>query len=92
MGPDEVLVELDTHCIETEARRLFQELMERVLDDAAPRAEDQRAIQLLKEFLEQEDFSRIRAEDPELAGGHNLVVRVHRDHDGQVRWHKLREQ
>jgi hypothetical protein len=83
---DEFYLELDEHCIETTARHAHRRLVDVLLEDTGTGGDKRRAVELLREFLEQEDFAKIRSDHPDLAGGRRRTVRVYRGPDGRVRW------
>ncbi len=89
MQGGEVILALDEFCIENSARREHQRLTRRLLEDGVSDPAEEDALRLLSAFLEQEDFSALRAADPELAGGHPVKVRLLHDVGGRVRWEKL---
>ncbi len=88
-SPDELLIEIDEFCIETSARRLHQYFLEEILAEQSVGPELETACELLRQFLEQEDFAAIRSNDSELAGHKRARVRIFRDQGGRVRWVKL---
>jgi hypothetical protein len=88
-SPNDLLIEIDEFCIETSARRLHQYFLEEILAEQSAGPELEAACELLRQFLEQEDFAAIRSNDNELAGHERARVRIFRDQDGRVRWVKL---
>ena len=84
-----VVVQLDQFCIETTARRLYQQWTRQVLDGVHDPAQWAVKMDLLKTFLEQEDFCSIRSQDQDLSGPSQARVKIYRDQSGQVRWLKL---
>ena len=83
------LLTLDQHCIETTARRNHQRLMDQLLESAEPAPEVSESLELLRTFLEQQDFPAIRSAHPDLAGGTGVRVRIFRDPQGLVTWEKI---
>ncbi|MBW1811445.1 MAG: hypothetical protein JRJ87_24870 [Deltaproteobacteria bacterium] len=88
-SPDDLVIEIDEFCIETSARRLHQYFLEEILAEQSPGPELETACELLRQFLEQEDFATIRSNDNELVGHQRARVRIFRDQCGRVRWAKL---
>lgn len=89
MAADEIILELDRFCIETAARMQYRDLAARILESDLEDPWAERALELLTEFLANEDFRAIRTAHPELSGGHPARVRVFRDQSGVVRWETL---
>ena len=85
----DVILELDAHCIETSARIRHRELAGRVLISDGRDREAEAAYELLTSFLQVTDFRKLRFSDPDLAGGRQVRVRVTRDDTGQVIWKKI---
>ena len=79
-----MLLHLKDHCIQTaakqESRRIVSALLE--LDESSKRfkqlADD---LDLVTSFLEKTDFTKMRTERPELAGGCNIHVELTLDAD-----------
>ena len=88
VSPDELVLELDGFCIQTTGQQVHRRLMKGLLESRLEGPLVEGAVELLARFLAQEDFSRIRGNDPELAGDHRANVRVFREPDGQVHWEK----
>lgn len=87
-----VVLHLVDHCIQTEALRALKHRQAMLLDDDAEQVDEERTIaelEMLKEFLESQDFPHLRASDPDLAGGRDVWVRVFRRRDGSVDFEKL---
>jgi len=64
-----ILLNLSKHCIETEAKRIYEEsLMQyfKVSDSKRPELEEK--IEGLKNFLEYSDFNHLRSSHPALSG------------------------
>jgi len=80
----EVVLQLGPVCIETAARQAWRRVVER-LTTRQERASILEAA-LLREFIEATDFSRMRCEHQELAGGLRCQVRLRWAPDGQVHW------
>ena len=68
-------IELKKHCIETEAKRTYERLLNRYFDKSLSdhdRAILQEQIEGIKFFLEHADFRRLRSQYPELDGKHTI--------------------
>lgn len=89
MPGGEVVLALDEFCIENSARREHRRLTRRLLENGVPDPDEEAALKLLTVFLAQENFSALRAADPELAGGHPVKVRLYCDVHERVRWQKI---
>jgi hypothetical protein len=85
----DLILELDGFCIETTAKRAHRRLMEHLLEAPEQNPEQEARLQLLGDFLQQEDFQALRASDLELTGGSAVRVRLSRDEAGRVVWEKL---
>jgi hypothetical protein len=88
MSGREVILALDEFCIENSARREHRRLTRRLLENGVPDPDEEAALKLLTAFLAQEDFSALRAADPELAGGHPVMVRLYYGPHNRVCWEK----
>jgi len=84
-----VILELDQFCIETTARRPYQSLMEEVLEGEEEAPGVAETLEILREFLEQQDFPAIRTAHHELCGGYRVRVRIFRGGEGNVCWDEL---
>jgi len=81
-GKQEVALDLSKHCIERAARRAYQELLNDILNSSEKRTDQEDALSLLKAFLEETDFPKLRSDHPELAGGVKLMVSLKRTAEG----------
>lgn len=64
-----ILLNLSKHCIETEAKRLYEESIKQYFkapDSERPELEEK--IEGLRNFLEYTDFNHLRSSHPHLAG------------------------
>jgi|GEM_PF-333857 len=64
-----ILIDLSKHCIETEAKRIYEESLKQYFkapDSKRPGLEEK--IEGLRHFLEYSDFSHLRSSHPALAG------------------------
>lgn len=77
-------ISLQEHCIQTAARRLHARMRDRILTSEQPDPVETEALTLLGEFLERSDFRALRAERPELSGGHPCVVVLRRGPSGEL--------
>ena len=64
----EIKLDLTEHCIETESKLIYNRLIRRYFKSINNREDLELAIETLKSFLEQVDFSELRHTYPELAG------------------------
>jgi hypothetical protein len=78
----EIILNLESHCIETEAKTRFRELMDRFFSEDDESGELEERISLLRDFIENSDFRLLRSEHPPLAGGCGMKAVVSRDTDG----------
>ncbi len=86
-GPDELVLELGEHCIQTTAQQVHRRLMGGLLEGRLDGPAVEGAVELLSRFLAQEDFGAIRGADADLAGDRRAEVRVWRAGDA-VHWTK----
>lgn len=75
----EVFLKLKKNCIETEARKKYERLINRYfsnncLDDRKPIIEAQ--IKSLKYFLENADCQQLRSDYPELSGSEEKLIKL----------------
>ncbi len=78
---------LDGHCIETEARRQRDRLVKEILSSADEHTTGpgvHRDLELLTDFLTNEDFHELRARRTELDGSGLVTVEIMRTEDGKV--------
>jgi hypothetical protein len=73
-------------CIQTATRQAHRELTVILLEENAAGAALGPVADMLERFLATTNFAALRAEHPELAGGHRCRVRLYRGEDGGVRW------
>ncbi len=64
----EIQLNLKTHCIETEIKRLYEQAVRQYFKPHADKAALEETIDLLKKALECYDFSRLRSRYPALFG------------------------
>lgn len=73
-------------CIQTAAKRAHREVTVALLDGSDATATLGPLADMLERFLTTTDFSALRAEHPELAGGSPFRVRLERCEDESVGW------
>ena len=74
-----VKLHIKNHCIETETRNEYRRLMDIYFSTDDPHGELDEKIELLRDFLEKSDFTKLRASDARLSGeeeSHVLIKRV----------------
>lgn len=72
-----ILLILDGHCIETSAKKRLDELIKKSIEeDVEGRVLNE--IEFLRSFIENTDFSRLRAQNPYLDGRKKLTVKINR--------------
>jgi len=76
------------HCIQTQSKKEYEQLMYRILESANANIEDGQRLELLKSFLETIDFNKIRSEyEPFLANGKQVVFKLWPGHQTtEYRW------
>lgn len=79
-----IILNLKEHCIETEARRLHQELVTEYMGIERENKQIGEKIELLRKFVETSDFKKMRSNDRKLAGGMNVKVVLSEDADGAI--------
>ncbi len=90
ISADELMVELDgEHCIETAGSNIHKALMGEYLEGAVEGPEAEGVLDMLARFLARTNFRTLRAEDPELAGGTRVRVRIYRNDSGEISWEKV---
>lgn len=73
-------------CIQTAAKRAHREVTAALLEGRAATDTLGALADTLERFLGATDFSALRADHPELAGGSPRQVRLRRREDGSVGW------
>jgi hypothetical protein len=80
-----IRLDLKTHCIETEIRRLFDRAMSDYFRaDEARRLELEPRLALLEAALKTLDFADLRTRSPELAGGSGAEAFLKQEESGPV--------
>ncbi len=88
-----VVLDLEHHCVETEARRLHRRLTDRLLEEGLSPEEMEgyaAKLKLLEDFVRNRNFRKMRAEDPDMAGGRPVALVLFRGPDDRVCWEKRR--
>ncbi len=65
-----IKLNLSNHCIQTEAKRLYNQSVSQFFKAGAESSRLEKKIEILKTVLEKCDFPRLRSRYPELAGSH----------------------
>jgi len=63
-----IILHIKTHCIETEARNEFKRLMDSFFTDDDTEGLIEARIEVLRAFIEQSDFARLRSSDSRFSG------------------------
>ena len=79
-----VNLHIKSHCIETEARNEYSRLMDTYFSTDDLEGELDGKIELLRDFLENSDFPRLRASDTRLSGGRESDVVIKRNPEGVI--------
>lgn len=77
-------LDLSTHCIQTEIRRLYKRLLSACLKSPDNNEAAEKELELLKKALETWDFPALRAGHRELAGGQANDVVLTADYTGRL--------
>jgi hypothetical protein len=80
----EVKLHLLNHCIETEARNEYRQLMDKYFSTDDLEGELDEKIELLRDFLEISDFPKLRASDARLSGEQESHVVIKRNGNGAI--------
>ncbi len=83
-GMGDVHLYIKDHCIETEAKKEFRRLMDAFFTDDFDTGDDEEKIEILRDFLEESDFSELRSSSEVLAGSREGEVILLRDKNGKV--------
>ncbi len=77
-----LILTLDGHCIETAARNRLREVTTKaIIEDIDEKISAE--IEFLERFLSENDFKKIRAENPRLDGRENIKVKIIHTEDGK---------
>jgi hypothetical protein len=79
-----VSLHIKNHCIETEARNEYRRLMDIYFSTDDLEGELDEKIELLRDFLEISDFSKLRTSDMRLSGGKDSDVVIKRSGNGTI--------
>lgn len=77
-------LDLSKHCVQTETRRIYNQLVSACLKTPAPDALAEKKLGLLQQALETWAFPSLRATYPELAGGREADVALETDSAGRL--------
>ncbi|MDQ1331708.1 MAG: hypothetical protein QG578_1976 [Thermodesulfobacteriota bacterium] len=81
-----ILLDLSGHCIETEAKRIYEEsIREYFRAPDSMRSELEKKIEGLRNFLEYSDFNHLRSLHPSLAGADGGRAALHLDGSNSFR-------
>lgn len=79
-----VNLHIKSHCIETEARNEYSRLMDTYFSTDDLEGELDEKIELLRDFIENSDFPKLRASDQRLSGGQESDVLIKRSDKGSI--------
>lgn len=79
-----ITFDLCRHCIETEAKRLYNRFVSQYFKSQTGRQEIEKKIEILKFFLEKADFARIRNTFPELSGNCDADITLTVNKENQI--------
>ena len=68
------ILHLGEHCVETEAKARFRELVNRLLSEEDTTGDLAMELELLRKFIEETDFPALRASDSRLRGEEEAVL------------------
>jgi len=77
---------LATGCIEMSAKRVWKELVNRIVSGEDISADIKAAVELLGDFLGSAEFGEIRAKHKELSKASGVIVQIRRDKSGRPVW------
>lgn len=80
-----VKLHIKNHCIETEARNEYRRLMDTYFSTDDLEGELDEKIELLRDFLEKSDFSKLRSSDARLSGQQESHVLIKRTDGGAIK-------
>jgi len=79
-----IKLNLSKHCIQTEAKRLYNQLISDYFRAGAESSRLEKKIEILKTVLEKCDFPRLRSMYPELAGNCSNDVTLSIDNHNRI--------
>ncbi len=79
-----VNLHLKDRCIEAEARNEFERLMDSYFKTDDTEGELDVQIELLRDFIEESDFSKLRSSDRRLSGNQESDVVIRRSGNGTI--------
>ncbi|MBN1652407.1 MAG: hypothetical protein JXA30_01390 [Deltaproteobacteria bacterium] len=88
----EVVLMLRDACIQSTAKRALRLITDGLITDRFAGARYETAVEILKQFLESNDFGRLRARHPELRGEFEQPVRVYFAADKTVHWQLVQKE
>ncbi|QTA93083.1 hypothetical protein [Desulfonema magnum] len=80
----EISINLSKHCIETEAKKLYNRCLSQYFRADADLERLEQKIDILKTILEEFDFPRLRSRYPELAGDREAEVFISKNNENQI--------
>ncbi|WP_027371448.1 hypothetical protein [Desulfovermiculus halophilus] len=81
----QIRLNVSRHCVHTAAKRAYTRAVNQALK--GPQSNDpelEARIEVLKTALEEMDLAVLRGKHPELAGGSDVDVRLHKDEQGRL--------
>jgi hypothetical protein len=81
----QVSLDVSKHCVLSAAKRAYTRAVNQALK--GPQSNDpelEARIEVLKTVLEEMDLAALRGKHPELAGGSDVDVRLHKDEQGAI--------
>ncbi len=79
MAPVVLKLHLKNHCIRTAAKKYYKVLIDQYFENIGDVDEILMKIELLRDFLKESDFPRLRAENEKLSGAVESFVNISRD-------------
>ena len=80
----QIPLDLAKHCIETETRRVYEQLVRSCLSSHGIEKSTEAQLEILKQALETFNFQKLRAGYPELMGGSEHKVALATDDGGRI--------
>ena len=80
-----VELEIKNHCVQTAARKEYGRLMETYFNTDDPEGMLEEKIELLREFIENSDFPKLRSSDSRLSGEVEAKVLLSKDARGDIK-------
>jgi len=79
-----VRMNINEHCIETEAKNEFKRLMDSYFCSNSDTDKFEKKIELLREFIDTADFAFLRSSDQRLSGEISSAVILERNNRGKI--------